>query len=339
MHRRAASDAAETRRDESQLSGPVATTGNRLKQYRIDCRWPGYHLAAQDDAGFDVPSLQLRDGLKLDSIRLLRSTMRKTEPKCSERVDIGSEPAYPSEEAPQDYPQLIDQLREAVQNRDRLLATIAHELRNPLTPIQLCIELIRRSHERGDQPQMLVELDRLERSIHRFLRRTAVLLRVAEANAGTVWLEPVETDLSAVITETVHSLMPLVNLSRSPLSVELEPEIHGWLDPVAVSQVIENLLSNAIKYGGGQRIQVGLKRQENKAQLTVQDNGAGISAEDQARIFKPFQRVGDNHGQPGLGLGLWITRQLIEAMNGTISLDSKEGAGSRFVVTFPLRRA
>jgi signal transduction histidine kinase len=118
--------------------------------------------------------------------------------------------------------------------------------------------------------------------------------------------------------------------------MEFAPDILGFVDPVAFTQIVENLLSNAVKYGLGHPIEVRLGRLEDNARLVVRDYGSGISPEDQARIFEPFERAVNKTHRPGFGLGLWVTRRLTEAMDGSITVSSGKGAGSVFTVILPL---
>jgi signal transduction histidine kinase len=243
----------------------------------------------------------------------------------------------PSAAQEDDKDRTIAELRRAVQDREDLLAIAAHELRNPITPIQLSLQIIRKARERGDHV-IGDELARLERSVDRFLERTNVLLNLMQLSANKLQLQPAEVNLSSLIEEILDERRSLFAYGRSDLRVDLDRELVGFLDRVALSQVVENLLSNAIKYGGGKPIDLRLSADQGVARLAVQDRGVGIAEEDQARIFERFERARRNHNQPGFGLGLWITRRLVEAMGGTIAVSSKEGEGSLFTVALPLNR-
>ena len=115
----------------------------------------------------------------------------------------------------------------------------------------------------------------------------------------------------------------------------------GRWDRLRLEQVFGNLLSNAIKYGGGHPIEVAVSRNGNghTAKLEVTDHGIGISAEDQARLFNRFERAVSIESFGGLGLGLYITRQIVTAHGGTIRVESQPGAGATFVVELPLEAA
>ena len=121
------------------------------------------------------------------------------------------------------------------------------------------------------------------------------------------------------------------------ISLAVEEHVVGIFDRTAVEQVVENILSNALRYGAGQPVNVGLARDGNTARLSIGDRGIGISDTDQARIFERFQRAAGNNTDGGFGVGLWITRQLVLAMGGEISVSSEIGLGSTFTVSLPLK--
>ena len=120
------------------------------------------------------------------------------------------------------------------------------------------------------------------------------------------------------------------------LEPSIECEVFGLLDQLAVEQIADNLLSNAVKYGAGEPIEVSLVRHGTVARLTVQDHGIGITQEDQARIFGAFERAVTRREQGGFGIGLWVVRQLVDAMHGEVLVTSRPAEGSTFTVTLPL---
>lgn len=230
----------------------------------------------------------------------------------------------------------IGELLQAVRARDDFIAIAAHELRNPITPIQLCVRLIRIAEAAGNHVKVAAEVARLERLLEHFLKRTEVLLDVTQLVSGKLHLDSAEINLSDLARGVIDGLRPLLTLSGSELNVDIAPHVVGQGDAMAFSQILDNLLSNAIKYGGGKLIELHLEVIDALARLRVRDNGGGITAEDQARIFEPFERAVRKSNQPGFGLGLWVTRRLAEAMGGSITVSSEEGTGSDFTVTIPL---
>lgn len=266
-------------------------------------------------------------------LKVPRNDLRAGEPPGGPEI----RPAEPDQPGAQPAPDSsVADLREAVRVRDEFIAFAAHELRNPITPIQLCLRLIRTAGENGDQAELMAEVNRLERMLDRFLRRSAVLLDVTQLVAGKLRLEPAQSCLSSLVEEVMHDLSPLLARSGSRLTPNLALGVKAFVDPLAFIQIVENLLSNAIKYGMGEPIEISLDSLRGNARLAVRDYGCGIGEADQARIFEPFERAVRRNNQPGFGLGLWITRRLIEAMGGSITVSSEKGAGSIFTVMLPL---
>jgi signal transduction histidine kinase len=132
-------------------------------------------------------------------------------------------------------------------------------------------------------------------------------------------------------------MVPAAENAGCRISLAIQQSVTASLDRTAVEQIVENILSNAIRYGAGQPIAVTLSSKAGTAQLAVRDQGIGISEADQARIFDQFQRAKANNTAGGFGVGLWITRQLVSAMGGDISVTSKLGSGSTFIVSLPLK--
>ena len=264
---------------------------------------------------------------------------------CQERSSQKGErrivrPSYLGHDGAADLPKevnkSIEELEAAVRARDDFLAMAVHELRNPITPIQLCVQLLRITEQKGDYKKLRIHLETLERLLNRFMRRTDILLDLSRITSGKVQLVPTLIDLSTVVREMVSDLAPLIAHSGSELSVNLEEHLEARLDAMAVQQIIENLLSNAIKYGQGKPIEVNLRRGDGIARIEVRDHGIGISAEEQSRIFMRFERAVENTIQSGFGIGLWVSRNLAEALGGSIMVSGQKNAGSVFVVTLPL---
>jgi two-component system, OmpR family, sensor kinase len=232
--------------------------------------------------------------------------------------------------------QLIVELREAVRARDDFLAVVAHELRNPLTPILLCVQLIRETEQSDDEVKRKAELERLERLIKHFVTRTTMLLEVVQVSSKQVHFKPAELNLSEVTNGVVNDYMPMILRSGSELTNNIQDGVMAHLDELAISGIVENLLSNAIKYGDRKPIELTLTSADGVARLIVRDNGIGIDSKDQNRIFERFERVVGGAPQSGFGIGLWLVRNLVESMGGSITVLGKPGQGSCFTVTLPL---
>jgi signal transduction histidine kinase len=225
-------------------------------------------------------------------------------------------------------------LEAAVRQRDEFLGVASHELRTPLTALQLDVSSFvrgRRAQEgTPDQPR----LDRMESQIRKLDGLIEQLLDVSRIVLRRLTLDPAEVDAASVIDEVVARFQ---EFAAGPVSVLGAGPLFGCWDPLRLEQVATNLISNALKYGAGRPVTVLLEADEQVLTLAVRDQGIGIAEEDQARIFERFFRTSAAGNRPGLGLGLWITREIVAAHGGTISVQSRPGQGSSFVVRLPRR--
>jgi two-component system OmpR family sensor kinase len=234
----------------------------------------------------------------------------------------------------------VAELEAELRARDDFLAIAAHELRNPMTPISARLELLlaRARQMSGGVPAGLVHgLEALEGLVNAYLRRATTLLEVARASSGKLNLQAAEVDLSALIREVTANMLPLAESAGCQVRITVEDEVSALCDRMAVEQILENLLSNAIRFGPGRPVEVSLASDGELAWLSVRDEGVGISDCDQALIFERFHRSRRARPNGGFGVGLWVTRQLVRAMRGEISVASRRGAGSVFTVRLPLR--
>jgi two-component system OmpR family sensor kinase len=236
----------------------------------------------------------------------------------------------------------IAELEEELQARDDFLAIAAHELRNPMTPIGARIELLlAKARQMSDAvPQEIIQgLERLEELIDAYVRRATILLDVSRINSDNFRLQPDMVDLSSLVRRVTMAAKPAAERASCRIRLTVQEGVVGRCDATAMEQILDNLLSNAIRYGAGRPIEVAFASDREVARLSVKDNGIGISERDRARIFERFQRAGPKNANGGFGVGLWITRQLICAMQGDIAVSSSPGIGSTFIVTLPLSLA
>jgi signal transduction histidine kinase len=230
---------------------------------------------------------------------------------------------------------------DAVQAREDFISIASHELRTPLTPLTLQLDRLRRMLSRNEVP--IPELTKLQASLERqTVRLTSlveILLDITHLRGGPMKLKREKVDLSALARDSAEGLADQLRVSRNELTVKTDGPIEGLWDRVRIQQAITNLLTNAIKYGEGKPIHLTVTHDHGKrAEIVVQDQGPGIRRRDQGRLFKRFERLnnGDGNARGGLGLGLYITRQIVEAHGGTVRLDSRPGAGATFTCTLPL---
>jgi two-component system OmpR family sensor kinase len=238
-----------------------------------------------------------------------------------------------------DLHRLIAELQAQLQERDEFIAVAAHELRNPLMPISMDVELLSARAERlAEQlpPEFAQGLQRLQRNVAAFIRRAGVLLDVSRAAAGNIELERVPVDLTQQVHQVMNTLAQLACRAGCALTCDRHEPLMGHGDATALEQIIENLLSNAIRYGAGAAIEVRITHDVDHARVSVRDRGVGIPETDQQRIFERFQRAGTRRRDGGFGVGLWIARQLARRMSGDIVVQSEAGAGATFTLTLPL---
>jgi signal transduction histidine kinase len=233
---------------------------------------------------------------------------------------------------------LIAELREAVQARDTFLSLASHELKTPLTSMMLHIQGLQRPHRSGSLAaipfeQIEARIDTIARQALRLASLTKNLLDVARITSGRLVLHRESLDLAALVHEIVDQQKELGDPS-SLVNLHATPAIGSW-DRMRLETVVANLLSNAVKFGEGQPIEVVVADKSRVAEVRVRDHGIGITPEVQARIFEKFERAVPAEHYGGLGLGLWIARQIVEAHAGSITVASEPGRGSTFVVRLP----
>ena len=228
------------------------------------------------------------------------------------------------------------QLAEALAGRDEFIAVAAHELRNPLNVLTLLWRLMDRTLDRASTRSERSLFEESRAQLARLSSLLDRLLDVTRIRSGTFDLYRENFDLSALIREVTRRFA--IENSAIPISLQLEPRIEGTWDRLRIDQVVTNLVSNAIKYGLENPIAIGAFRNGDHAMITVRDEGIGISPENLNRIFERFERITASSKSEGLGMGLWITKQIVEAHGGTVLAESALGKGSIFIVRLPFDR-
>ena len=238
-----------------------------------------------------------------------------------------------------DNARLYADAQEAVRVRDEFLSIASHELRTPLTPLQLHVQdMLRRAEGEGPElpaDKLAAKLDTVARQVDRLQVLVDNLLDISRITQHRLKVDYEEIDLAEIVREAVGRFGRTAEHAGVALTLDVPEPVLGYWDRQRLEQIVSNLLSNAIKFGAGEPVEVRLRAQDGVATLTVRDHGIGIAAEDQARIFERFERAVTSKHYGGFGLGLWIVRQVIEALGGTIEVDSEIGAGSRFTVALP----
>jgi signal transduction histidine kinase len=232
------------------------------------------------------------------------------------------------------------QLRESDRQKDEFLATLAHELRNPLGPIRNAVELLRQlgsdAHAQQEQARQTIV-----RQTNHLVRLVDDLLDVSRINQGKITLRREPTELSAFVATALETVQPIVQARQHALSVNLPPQpVTLFGDSVRLAQIVGNLLHNAAKFtpvGGSIALDAALDG--NTLVLRISDNGIGVPAASAGQIFELFAQARHvpDRVQDGLGIGLSLVRKLVELHGGTVSVSSEgEGQGSTFEVRLPV---
>jgi signal transduction histidine kinase len=233
------------------------------------------------------------------------------------------------------------ELEQAVRMRDDFMSIVAHEVRTPLNGLILETQL-RKMHLARDNAaaftldKMHAMVDRDERQIKSLIRLIEDMLDVSRIRIGKLSIRPTRFDLSTLVRDVLHNFSQQIDAAETSVTLDAEQPVIGNWDEFRIEQVISNLLTNALRYGAKSPITVKVYSAGGQALVDVQDQGIGISEENQKRIFQQFERVSAKHAVAGLGLGLFISEQIVAAHGGTITVQSRIGEGALFRVCLPL---
>ncbi|HET6726368.1 MAG TPA: ATP-binding protein [Gammaproteobacteria bacterium] len=225
-----------------------------------------------------------------------------------------------------------ERLRDTLAARDEFLSMASHELRTPLTALRLQAQAFLRG---ADDDIAIRRAETFLRSVDRLVQLVNDLLDVSRITGGRLSLLSEEVDLTKVVSEALEKVRASAVAQGTEIVPSLPGPVIGRWDRGRLEQVVAKLLGNALKYGAGKPVEVSVEEGAGIARLTVRDRGIGIPPDEQARIFERFERAVPMQHFGGLGLGLWIARQLVEAMDGSIHLDSVEGEGATFTIELP----
>ena len=301
------------------------------------CRTPILILTGAGDRQVDLEAMQAGAADYLDKGQLTAALLERSiryaiERRRSEERQRESDHHVAALEV------IEAQLQEAVRTRDEFLSVAAHELKTPMTSLSLQIDQLRRMAEsnRLDSSAPAL-LEAAKRQLMRLNDLVEQLLDVSRIATQRLAVHVDEIDLAEVVRDVCDRFRPQAEASRSPLHVEAVAPVRGRWDRFRIEQVLSNLLSNAIKYGRGKPISVGVTAGDDMAaRVAVHDEGIGIAHGDVTRIFGRFERAVSSRHYGGLGLGLYIAHEVVEAHGGCILVQSEPGHGSTFTVLLPL---
>lgn len=239
------------------------------------------------------------------------------------------------------------ELERAIQVRDEFLCVAGHELRTPLAALLLQVQGAKQrlEQERLLTPGAAARLERAAASAQRLGRLIDNILDVSRITTGQLVLEPEPLDLSALLRDVLARFQPVATRAGCELELHAPAELWGSWDRERLDQIASHLIHNAIKYGRGKPISLHVARvrdaegEAERVALTVRDHGIGLAPEVRDRIFQRFERAVPLRHYGGLGLGLWIVRQIVDAASGTVHVESTPGAGAQFTVTLPITPA
>jgi signal transduction histidine kinase len=237
-----------------------------------------------------------------------------------------------------DNARLLDATRRALHLREEFLRIASHELRTPLASLRMSAESLLRAAEK----KRAVSPEIMDRTLRRVLGNTArleqltsELLDTTRIEEGRLEMNLAEVALDAIVREAMEHLEPALAAAGSPVSIECAAPILGRWDPSRLEQVVTNLVTNAAKFGAGKPIEIRIERAGESARLSVTDHGIGIDPARLPHVFDRFERAVPSSSYGGLGLGLYIARSIVAAHGGTITIESRLGAGSTFTVNLP----
>ncbi len=253
-------------------------------------------------------------------------------PDVALALDLGQRAALAVDNA-----RLYAEAQRAVRLRDEFLSIASHELRTPLSALELQAQSVQvqLGKEPVDLPRIKGKATVMQRQVERLSRLINQMLDVSRIQAGRLELDREEVDLAELVREVAARFAGELERASSELDLRLQDGVVGRWDRLRLDQIVTNLLHNAIKYGQGRPIQISLQIEAASATLTVEDHGIGISPADHPRIFQRFERAVSARQYGGMGVGLFIVAQILEAHEGTIQVKSEVGEGATFEVRLP----
>jgi signal transduction histidine kinase len=228
--------------------------------------------------------------------------------------------------------------QESVRGRDEFLTAASHELRTPIAALLLSVQSFLIGKEKLPE-RARQSAERILRQAERLAKLINDMLDVGAVHLGRLELHPTEVDLGAVVKDAVDRMGSSFSQASCDPILHISEGVRGQWDPEKLDQVVTNLLSNAMKFGAGKPVEVSVDKEPGGANLAVVDHGMGIAPEALPRIFGKFERAKEAMPLGGLGLGLYITRDIVSAMGGTIAVTSDPGRETRFTVSLPSGRS
>lgn len=229
---------------------------------------------------------------------------------------------------------LLAEALESVRARDEFLAVAAHELRTPLTSLLLQLQLLARTVD-GDREKVQRGLEAAERHAKRLAALVERLLDVSRLASNPLSMRLEDVDAVQMVRQVVATLAPDLQRAGCAVQIVAPAQVTGRWDRLRLEQVLTNLLANAMKFGTGRPIEVNIEATPTNARISVRDQGIGVSPHDHSRIFGRFERAVSTRHYGGLGLGLYISAQIVRAHQGYLHVESEPGKGACFTMVIP----
>jgi predicted ATPase/signal transduction histidine kinase len=236
-----------------------------------------------------------------------------------------------------DNARLYHEAQEAVRLRDEFLSIASHELNTPIASLWLVVQGIEEAPTAPPPAALSRSIQVISRQTRRLKTLIGDLLDLAHIHTGQLRLRCDDVDLAAVVRDTIDRFSEDLIRARCTVALDAEAGVIGLWDRSRMEQVITNLLANAIKFGPGKPVEITVRARGNAAQLVVSDHGIGIAAESLPLIFGRFERAVSSANYGGLGLGLYIVQEIVQAHGGQVRVESQLGAGCTFMVELPRR--
>lgn len=231
--------------------------------------------------------------------------------------------------------------KKSIQAREDFISIASHELRTPLTSLKMRIDLLSLMVERRQFPEEVLQklepiVSEIRPDVQKFAKLIETLLDISKLGSKKLQISVEEFNISKSIVDEIQRLKSEFIIYQTPLIFNVEENLTGTCDPVRLQQLVANLLMNALKFGERRPVEISVSANGKNLLIDVTDHGIGISEEDRKRIFKPFERAVSDQHFGGLGLGLYITKQIIEAHRGSVEINSSIGKGTTFHVKLPV---
>ncbi len=225
------------------------------------------------------------------------------------------------------------ELRDALQAKDLFFSVASHEFRTPMTALRLNSQLIQLTY-----PQISMEaISKMDRQVHKLSKLVDEMLDISRITRGKLELRKKQINLAQLTREVVFGMMDQLKLAGMAVNINLSENVMGLWDPDRLEQVLENLITNAMRYARKAPLYVKLTSDEKTAFLEVCDQGPGIPSEYHERIFNQFERLGAGSDRGGLGLGLYIVKEIVTLHGGKISVSNLNTGGARFLIELPIK--